>query len=315
MPLKPETQRFLAQVAQSGQPPLSQQEPETARKLNAVFTHGSHPPEPVKEVEHRTIPGIAAEIPLCIYTPIYPPEGDGSFPLSIYFHGGGWTIGNLPMVDSICRTLANDAGCVVVSVDYRLAPEYKFPAGLEDAYAATKWVAENAAEINGDRAKIAVAGESAGGNIAAAVTLMARARAEFSLHYQLLIYPATQYDANTESYRNYGENHFLTADSITWFWQQYLPSPADGQNPYASPLLAENLSNLPPGLIVTAEYDPLRDEGEAYGDRLRAAGVDIKTIRYDGTIHGFINLAGLLPYGQQALAEIAAELRHALSRS
>lgn len=311
MPLLRETELFLEQVAQSRKPPLCEQEPAQARKLNSVFIHGSHPPQPVAKVENRTIPGIAEEIPICIYTPIYPPEKVERFPLLVYFHGGGWTIGNLPMVDSICRSLANDAGCVVVSVDYRLAPEYKFPAGVEDAYAATKWVAENAASLNGDRSLIAVAGESAGGNIAAVVTLMARDRAEFSLSYQLLIYPSTQYNANTESYRKYGEKHFLTADSITWFWHHYLPSPADGQNPYVSPLLAENLDNLPPGLIVTAEYDPLRDEAEAYGDRLREAGVDVKTIRYDGTIHAFINLARHLPYGQTALAEISTILKTA----
>jgi len=307
MSLNRETETFLQQVAQSQQPPICEQQPEQARKLNSVFAHGTHPPEPVAKVEHRTIPGPVGQIPVSIYTP----AGVGPFPLLMYFHGGGWVFGDLPMVDSICRTLANGADCVVVSVDYRLAPEHKFPTGVEDAYAATKWVSENAELLNGNPAKIAVAGESAGGNLAAAVTLMVRDRSEFSLTYQLLIYPATQYHANTESFRNYGENYFLTADSINWFWHHYLPSPTDGQNPYASPLWAENLHNLPPGLIVTAEYDPLRDEGEAYGDRLRDAGVNIKTIRYDGTIHAFINLAGHLPYGQTALAEIAAILKTA----
>ncbi len=310
MPLNQETEIFLEQVAQSGQPPLNEQQPETARKINAVFVAASHPPEPVAQVEPRTIPGPGGEIPLWIYTPF----GAGPFPLLVYFHGGGWVVGDLPMVDSICRTLANAAGCVVVSVDYRLAPEHKFPAGLEDAYTATKWVAENAALLNGDRRLIAVAGESAGGNLAAGVTLMARDRGEFALIYQLLIYPATQYQSHTASFHQYGENYFLTADSINWFWHHYLPSPTEGKNPYASPLLAENLANLPPGLIVTAEFDPLRDEGEIYGDRLREAGVEIKTIRYDGTIHGFINFAKFLPLGQTALKEIGAILQTAFAR-
>jgi acetyl esterase len=175
-------------------------------------------------------------------------------------------------------------------------------------------VAENAALLNGDRRLIAVAGESAGGNLAAGVTLMARNRGEFALIYQLLIYPATQYQSHTPSFHQYGENYFLTADLTNWFWDHYLPSPTEGKNPYASPLLAENLANLPPGLIVTAEFDPLRDEGEIYGDRLREAGVEIKTIRYDGTIHGFINFAKFLPLGQTALKEIGAILQTAFTQ-
>lgn len=319
MPLSQETEIFLAQVAQSGRPPLHQQQPETARKINAVFVAAAHPPEPVAQVADRTIPGPRGEIPLRIYTPF----GAGPFPLLVYFHGGGWVVGDLPMVDSICRTLANTAGCVVVSVDYRLAPEHKFPAGLEDAYAATKWVADQAELLNGDflrdasrrRPLIAVAGESAGGNLAAAVALMARDRGDLALSYQLLIYPATQYQSNTASFHQYGENYFLTADSINWFWHHYLPSPQEGKNPYASPLLAENLANLPPGLIVTAEFDPLRDEGEAFGDRLRAAGVAVKTIRYNGTIHGFINFTKFLPLGQIALKEIGANLQAAFAQA
>ncbi len=301
-----ETNDFLAKVASSKKPPLSSQTPEQARKLNQVFIHLSHPKETVAKVENTTIPGSAGEIPLRIYTP----QGVGPFPVLVYFHGGGYAIGNLDMVDSICRTLTNGAQCVVVSVEYRLAPEHKFPAAIEDGYSATLWAAENAAVINGDASRMAVGGESAGGNLAAVVALMARDRAQPSLIYQLLIYPVTHHGSlSTESRRLYGEDYFLTADSIAWYAKQYLPAAEDGKNAYASPLLAEDLTNLPPALIITAELDPLRDEGEAYGDRLREAGVSVKVSRYEGTIHAFINLAGILTLGQKALKEAASDLK------
>jgi len=301
-----ETRKFLEKAASSKKPPLSSQTPEQARKINKVFIDLSHPKETVAKVENRTIPGPGGELPLRVYTP----EGAGPFPVLVYFHGGGYVLGNLDMVDSICRTLANAVECVVVSVEYRLAPEYKFPAAVEDGYAATMWAWENAAAINGDVSRIAIGGESAGGNLAAVVALMARDRSQPSLIYQLLIYPIANHTSlSTESRRLYGENYFLTTDSIEWFAKQYLPAGSDSTNAYASPLLAEDLTNLPPGLIITAEYDPLRDEGEAYGDRLQKAGVAVKVSRYPGTIHGFINLAGMLTLGQEALKEAARELK------
>lgn len=301
-----ETKDFLAKVASSKKPPLSSQTPEQVRKLNKVFIDLSHPKETVAKVENRTIPGPGGEIPIRIYTPF----GVGPFPVLVYFHGGGYVIGNLDMADSICRTLTNGAECVVVSVEYRLAPEHKFPAAIEDGYSATLWAAENAAVINGDASRMAVGGESAGGNLAAVVALMARDRSQPSLIYQLLIYPVTHHTSlSTESRRLYGEDYFLTADSIAWYAKQYLPTAEDGKNTYASPLLAEDLTNLPPALIITAELDPLRDEGEAYGDRLREAGVSVKVSRYDGTIHAFINLAGMLTLGQKALKEAASDLK------
>ncbi|MDY6806983.1 MAG: alpha/beta hydrolase [Cyanobacteriota bacterium] len=301
-----ETKDFLAKVASSKKPPLSSQTPEQVRKLDRVFIHLSHLKETVAKVENRTIPGTGGEITLRIYTP----QGVGPFPVLVYFHGGGYAIGNLDMVDSICRTLTNGAECVVVSVEYRLAPEDKFPAAIEDGYSATLWAAENATAINGDACRMAVGGESAGGNLAAVVALMARDRCQPSLIYQLLIYPVTHHTSlSTESRRLYAEDYFLTADSIAWYAKQYLPTAEDGKNTYASPLLAEDLTNLPPALIITAELDPLRDEGEAYGDRLREAGVPVKVSRYDGTIHAFINLAGMLTLGQKALKEAASDLK------
>ncbi len=302
----PETKDFLDKVASSQKPPLSSQTPEQVKKLTKVFIDLSHPKETVAKIENLAIPGPGGELPVRIYTP----EGVGPFPILVYFHGGGFVIGNLDMADSICRTLTNGAECVVVSVEYRLAPEHKFPAAIEDGYAATLWVAENAATINGDVSRIAVGGESAGGNLAAVVALMARDRGKPSLIYQLLIYPVTHHTSlSSESRRLYAENYFLTADSISWYAKQYLPTAEDGNNAYASPLLAEDLSNLPPALMITAELDPLRDEGEAYSDRLREAGVPVKVSRYEGTIHAFINIAGLLTLGQQALKEAASELK------
>ncbi len=304
-----ETRDFLEKAASSKKPPLSSQTPQQARGLNKVFINLSHPKETVAKVENRTIPGPGGELPVRVYTP----EGAGPFPVLVYFHGGGYVIGNLEMVDSICQTLTNGAECVVVSVEYRLAPEHKFPAAIEDGYAATLWVAENAAVINGDVSRIAVGGESAGGNLAAVVALMARDRLQPPLVYQLLIYPIAHHSSlSTESRRLYGENYFLTTDTIAWFAQQYLPAGEDGKNAYISPLLAEDVTNLPPGLIITAEYDPLRDEGEAYGDRLQKAGAAVKVSRYPDTIHGFINLAGMLTLGQQALKEAASELKAVL---
>ena len=307
MSLNRETQILFEQIAKWDLPSISELEPTQARELSAMFKHLSHDSEAIAKVENYTIAGPVVEIPLRIYTP----EAIAPFPLLVYFHGGGWVIGDLETVDSICRTLANQANCVVVSVDYRLAPEHKFPAALEDAYAATKWVAQNASDLNGDKTRIAVAGDSAGGNLAAAVALMARDRGEPPLVYQLLIYPATQYNANTESYRQNGEDYLLTTDDMTWFWNHYLAREADGNNSYASPLLESNLSNLPPTLILTAEFDPLRDEAEAYAVRLQDAGVSVKSSRYDGTIHGFVNMAKMLSQGQEALAEAGAELASA----
>ncbi len=304
-----ETREFLEKAASSKKPPLSSQTPEQARRINKVFINLSHPKETVAKVENRTIADSGGELPVRVYTPF----GVGPFPVLVYFHGGGYVFGDLDTVDSICRILTKGANCVIVSVAYSLAPEHKFPAAIEDGYAATLWVAENAGAINGDVSRIAVGGESAGGNLAAVVALMARDRLQPSLAYQLLIYPSTQLGLlPTESRRLYGENYFLTTDSIDWFAEQYLPDKEDGKNAYISPLLAEDLTNLPPGLIITAELDPLRDEGEAYGDRLQKAGVAVKVSRYPGTIHGFINLAGMLTLGQQALKEAARELKTVL---
>jgi acetyl esterase len=263
--------------------------------------------EPVDRVEDRPIPGPAGEIPVRIYWPAVP----GPLPVLVNLHGGGWVIGDLDGHDGICRVLANGAGCIVVSVDYRLAPEHPFPAAPEDAYSATCWVAAHAAELGADPRRIGVGGDSAGGNLAAVCALMARDRGGPDLVYQLLLYPVTNHAFDTPSYRDNGEGYFLEAVTMRWYWRQYLGDGSDGTDPYASPLRAPDLSRLPPALIVTAGYDPLRDEGEAYGRRLREAGTDAAVSRYETMFHGFFGFGRLLDAASAANDEVFAALRAA----
>ena len=230
----------------------------------------------------------------------------------VFFHGGGWVICDLDSHDSLCRSFANRACCVVVSVDYRLAPEHKFPAAVEDAYAATQWVANNASRINGDPTRIAVGGDSAGGNLAAVVAIMARDHNKPSLKYQLLIYPATDVSStNTDSYRNYADGYFLTKGDGEWFCHHYLNCAEDRLNPSVSPLLTPDLSRLPPALVITAGFDVLRDEGESYAKRLKEAGVSVKCTRYEGMIHGFMSMDGLLDQARNGIEEASTALREA----
>ena len=195
---------------------------------------------------------------------IYAPDAAAPLPVLVYFHGGGWVLGNLDTSDAQCRSLTNAIGCVTVSVDYRLAPEARFPAAVEDCYAATRWVADNASELGCDSKRVAVGGTSAGANLAAVVPLMARDRGHPSLAYQVLVYPITDGSMDTSSYRENAEGYFLTAGAMAWFWKHYINDDRDRSHPYAAPLNAADLSGLPPALVITAEYDPLRDEGEAY---------------------------------------------------
>jgi acetyl esterase len=307
MPLDPQAQAVMEQVAALGFPPVHQVSPEQARANNKARPR---PPGPaVAKVEDRRIPGPEGEIPVRIYTP----EGSGPFPALVWFHGGGWVVGDLESADATARHLTVGASCVVVSVDYRLAPETKFPGPAEDCYAATKWVAQNAASINADSGRIAVGGDSAGGNLAAVISLMARDRGGPPLALQLLVYPVTDRDFSTESYVQNAEGYQLTRDSMVWYWEHYLKADADAANPYAAPLQAQDLRNLPPALVITAEYDPLRDEGEAYAHRLEAAGVTATCTRYDGMIHGFFGMAAAIDKGKQAIAQASAALKAAFA--
>jgi len=290
MQLDPQAQAYLDTLDSAGEPPQHAMSVEEARAGFLGLAALAGEPPVVGSVENREIAGPESQIPLRIYTP----EGEGPFPLLVYFHGGGWILGNLDVHDAVCCALTNAAGCITVSVDYRLAPEHKYPAAPEDCYAATRWVAENAGSFNGDPTRIAVGGDSAGGNLAAVVTLMARDRGGPRLAYQLMIYPITNHSFDTPSYQENARGYSLTRDDMVWFWDHYLSSEDDGKHPYASPLQAQDLSNLPPALVVTAEYDPLRDEGEQYAGRLQEAGNQATVMRYNGMIHGFFSMGAVM---------------------
>jgi acetyl esterase len=236
---------------------------------------------------------------------VYTPFGEPPFPVFVYLHGGGWVLGGLDDTDAVCRAIANAACCLVVSVDYRLAPEHKFPAPAEDAYHATKWIAQNSASLGGNGDPVAVGGMSAGGNLAATVALIARDRGGPPLRCQVLNVPVTDFSFDTPSYRENGKDFLPTRNEMRWFWGHYLATPADGADPYASPLRAPDLCGLPPALVQTAEYDPLRDEGRAYADRLRAAGVPVRYKCYEGMLHMF--------QGPEALHDMVSYLRQAFA--
>ena len=308
MPLGQQEQAFIDQLAAAGGRGFHEMEVAEARQAILQLFQVENP-EPVAKVEDRTIPTPNGDLPIRLYTP----EGDGPLPVLVFFHGGGWVVGNLESHDATCRTLANAAGCITLAVDYRLAPEHKFPAAPEDCYEATKWAVLNAAALGGDPQRVAVGGDSAGGNLAAAVALMSGDRGAPSLAYQLLLYPVTNHSFDTESCQQNGEDYLLTKDSMVWFWDHYLENDEAGNAPYASPLQAKYVNSPPPGLVITAEFDPLRDEGEAYGKRLQDAGADIKISRYDGTIHGFFSFFHL-DAQKKALAEVAEELKAAFAQ-
>lgn len=265
--------------------------------------------EDVRRVEDRNIPGPAGEIPIRIY------RGSSQTPAPgmVFFHGGGWVVCGLDTHDVICRAIANRAGATVVSVDYRLAPEHKFPAAVDDAYAATCWVAANAAELDIDPLRITVGGDSAGGNLATVVSMRARDQRGPAIACQALVYPVTDLGSlDTPSYEEFAEGCNLTRAMMVWFRNHYLASDGDGLHPEASPLRASNLRGLPPALILTAECDPLRDEAEAYAARLEAADVEVLLQRYAGMIHPFFSMSGVIPQAQDAFNAVARTV--ALSR-
>ena len=307
MPLDPQAKALLDQMP--AMPDFATLDLALIRAGMAAGPLAGGAPEEVARVENRTVPGPAGEIPVRVYTP----HGAGPLPGLVFFHGGGFVLCNLDSHDGLCRGLANAAGCVVVSVDYRLAPEHRYPAAPEDCYAATQWVAKNGAELGIDVTRLAVGGDSAGGNLTAVVAQMARDRGGPALRFQLLVYPVTDYAFDTDSYRENAEGYFLTTGMMRWFWEKYLEKPEQGREPYASPLRAANLANLPPGLCITAGYDPLRDEGEAYAARLREAGVDVRASRYAGMFHGFLSMNLQLDKAREALAEAGSALRKALA--
>ncbi len=268
---------------------------------------GGEPPELAAVTDH-TIPGPGGVLTIRVYTPAVL----GPHPVLVYFHGGGFTIGSLDSHDPVARQLCAQSEALVVSVGYRLAPEHPFPAAVDDAFAATEWIAANAADLGGDGSRLAVAGDSAGGNLAAVTTLLARDAGGPAICFQALVYPTIDARGGYASIQENGDGIFLSADTLAWFYEQYLTRPEDAEDWRASPILARDLSNLPRTLILTAEYDPLRDEGEAFGEALRSAGNDVTIRRHEGMTHVFFQLWGMLDEAKVAMADTAAAIRAAL---
>jgi len=304
MAVDPGLKVVLDMLAQNTGPKLHELDPVAAR---AFFDEMQLPAAevPLAVVEDRVVAGPAGEIPVRVYKP----EPEQPLPTLVYFHGGGWVIGSLDSHDGTCRELARKVGCAVVSVDYRLAPEHRYPAAAEDCYAATCWVAERGAELGVDPTRLAIGGDSAGGNLAAVVAQMVRDRGGPALAFQLLIYPVTDSDFSRASYQENAVGYLLEAEAMRWFWDHYVPDAAQRREPYCAPLQATDLSGLPPALVLTAELDPLRDEGEAYGRRLAEAGVPVTVTRYDGMIHGFFGMGMLVEGARQAVAQASEALR------
>jgi len=306
VPLDPQARNLIDLINQAGGFSLTpESDPQQLRDLYAGLTVPVT--VAVDRVEDRTIPGPAGEIPVRIYRP----EGADPKPIVVYYHGGGWVIGSLETHDDGCRALANAVDAVVVSVDYRLAPEHPFPAPLDDAQAALGWVAEHAEELGGDASRIAVAGDSAGGNLAAVVAQLARDGGGPALCFQLLIYPVTDHEFDSVSMHDNAEGYFLTRDAMRWFYSHYLDEPSVGADPRVSPIRADDLSGLPPAFVITAEYDPLRDQGTAYAAAMRDAGTPVEAKTYAGMFHGFLSMVEYIDSGKVAFDDAVAALRAA----
>jgi acetyl esterase len=303
---------LLEAIRAEGGPPLETLPPAEARRVAAESlkpVEGAA--EPVRSVENLRIPGPEGDIPIRIYTP----DSPATRPAMVYFHGGGWVVCDLDTHDVVCRAIARRAGAVVIAVDYRLAPEHKFPAAVVDCYAATVWVAANADRLGVDRNRIAVGGDSAGGNLGAVVSLKSRDENGPAIALQAMVYPVTDLSSfATPSYQEFADGYQLTKAEMEWFRDHYLRSAEDASHPYASPLLEKDLRGLPPALIITAECDPLRDEGEAYAKRLAGAGVPVTSTRYAGMIHPFFSLSGAIPQALDAIQQVADSVASAGGR-
>ena len=317
MPLDPDVKAALDRRAAAGGPAQYEIPPAELRARQEALQRKPGPE--VASVSDHLVPGPHGDVPVRVYVPAAPhpsplPVGEGKerLPVCMWFHGGGWIYGSIDSNDANCRELANRAGVIMVSVDYRLSPDYKFPVPFDDSFAATAWAAENAASFGGDPSRVAVAGMSAGGNHAATVALRARDEGAPNLVHQSLIYPVLDRDFERASYAENGAAYYnLSLDMVRYCWDCYLSSEADGDNPYARPMAADDLSGLPSAYVLTVQYDPLRDEGEAYAERLRAAGVATEVSRYDGVVHGFFNAGIPFERTWQAMDEVAADLRRA----
>ncbi len=313
MTIDPGAQQVIALIQAADRPPYETVGHMEARRLYLEARRVLQPdPAPIGEMRDLTAPGPAGPIAIRLYRARAAKAGEAQ-PALIYFHGGGWVIGNLDSHDGVCRGLANGADCTVLSVDYRLAPEDKFPAAIDDAVAATEWIAENAASLGIDREKLAVGGDSAGGNLSAVVALNARDKGAPKLRFQLLIYPACDMAMTHPSIAERAEQLPLTRATLKWFIDLYLRSAADADDWRASPLKANSLANLPPAYVLTAGCDPLCDEGEAYAAALKVAGVPVQVKRFDGQIHGFMTMGKFIPDAAKAMVEMSAALKRALA--
>jgi acetyl esterase/lipase len=309
MPLDPQAQKVVDAMAALNLKPFKDSTPAEARDAMRTRTAALGPVEDVAAVADHRVPVDGGEITVRLYAP----AGVGPHPVLVFYHGGGWVIGDLYTHDGLCRSIVNAAGCAVASVDYRLAPEFKFPAAVEDSYAALKWVAANGPRLGLDTVRLAVGGDSAGGNLAAVMALLSRDRRGPRILLQVLVYPVTNYDFGTGSYAENATGYVLTTEDMRWFWRHYLSREEQGQEITASPLRAKSLADLPPALVMTAGCDPLRDEGEAYAARLRDAGVPVTLTQYPGMFHGFLRMTRILDQARAALDEVATALRKALA--
>jgi acetyl esterase len=308
MPLAEEYAVMLGQMAENPTPAMSDMAPAEAREMYRMMRPVIEE-LPIGSVRDEQIAGPAGDLALRIYTP----TGDGPFGIFVNFHGGGWVIGDLDTSDSVCRSLAEAASCVVVSVDYRLAPENPAPAAIEDCWAALQWVSENQSSLGGN-GLLAVGGESAGACLAATMSMHARDLETPNIDFQLLAYPVLDADLTRQSYIDNGDGYLLTTATMQWFWDQYCPDEELRSNPALSPLQAGDLKDLPATLVVTAEFDPLRDEGELYGQRLKEAGVAAEIMRCDGLVHDFLATAPVFPSSGAAFTQIAEKVRTALAK-
>ena len=299
--LDPQVEAYRRELHAAGARPLHELSVAEAREVADLEPTS---PEPVARVLEHVVPGPGGEIPVRLYLP----DAADALPVLVYFVGGGWVLGSLAAADPVCRRLANATPCAVVSVAYRRAPEHPFPAGLEDCYAALCWTAEHGPELGLDSARLAVGGASAGGNLAAAVALLARDRDGPSLALQVLVYPPLDHRADTPSMTEARDPLFFGREDLAWCWSHYLVAPADGDSPLASPLRARDLRGLPAALVITAELDPLRDQGELYAARLADANVPVNVVRFEGAVHGFFSKADRFDAGAEAQALAASAL-------
>jgi acetyl esterase len=311
MALDPVMKMILDQMAAQPGPKMHELSAPEARAMFTGLMEVAGPKDvPIGKIVNLTCPGPAGEIPLRVYTPVAPAAD--ALPTLVYYHGGGFVIGDLDTHDGLCRLLANEASVRVIAVDYRLAPEHKFPAAVEDAFAALTYIETHVAELGVDANRLAVGGDSAGGALAAIVAQMAKEVGDPKIAFQLLLFPVTQIGATTASLEKFAEGYFLERAGLDWFFANYLPPGADKSDPKVSPMAASSLAGLPPAYLMTAECDPLHDEGVTYAAKLREAGVDVVVADHAGLVHDFIYLQAMLPQAAQAMKEAAGAVSAAL---